>query len=175
MNGAWTTIGRVVSVNVVKREVRIRLIAPETGIVDESMPLRFMPGGGKPIRCQAAAIRRIGGTAVAVLGPGVPKEMVAAFKGAEVAVPAGKAAMPRTELPSVEELTGMTVAGESGEIVGAVTGAFRTPAHAVIQVRQRDGSTFLFPVVAEAIAGVDLERGVLTVRELAPYAVYDED
>ncbi len=82
--------------------------------------------------------------------------------------------LPRDQLPPLEEgvyywddLLGLSVVTEMAEPLGVVENLIATGANDVIIVREPGGGERLLPLIDEVVRGVDLEKGIITVRLMA--------
>jgi 16S rRNA processing protein RimM len=64
-----------------------------------------------------------------------------------------------------DQLIGLRVRTEAGRALGAVTEVLERPANDVWVVRAPDGTETLVPAIRDAVAGVDLDAGVVTVGD----------
>jgi 16S rRNA processing protein RimM len=81
--------------------------------------------------------------------------------------------VPRTRLPSVEDvdefyhtdLIGLEARREDGSIMGDVMAVLNYGAGDILEIRDTDGSTTLFPFNREFVPRIDLKEGFLTIAE----------
>ena len=167
----WIEVGRIARPHGVHGEVRVRL--------DSDNPERFVPG----VTLQARPGRR--GLAGARLSERVPltidtvrgdddfpivafaeipdRTKAEAFGGYVLEVPG-------QELPELDEdefypfdLIGLEARDTSGEVLGRVTDALESPAHAILAIATRTGGEALVPFVLAAVPAVDVKAGYLVV------------
>lgn len=80
----------------------------------------------------------------------------------------------REDLPEIEEdgvyyyhdLIGLMAKSESGEEIGKVIGVDNYGAGDLLDIRRKNGQTFLHPYTDELVKDVDLEAGTITITEL---------
>ena len=166
-------IGSVASVNVAKRLAHLR-VKPTPFQVEGLEWVEVEFAAGNRLRCRLAGVSVNGDAAALEFGAGVPRDTVAAMKGARVWVEQ-TATTPREGLPFGADLTGFEARLLDGAVLGRIADAFTTPAHDVVTLRQEDGRHCLLPVVDPLIAKVDWDHGVVFVHDIAPFAVYNED
>lgn len=78
----------------------------------------------------------------------------------------------RSELPPLEEgeyywqdLMGMQVVTEDGEVLGPITDIFSTGSNDVYAVQGRD-KEYLIPAIADVVVNVDLQHRIMTISPL---------
>ncbi len=174
MDRSWTSIGTVASVNPARRELRVEPGRGRAPDLEAATRVEVVLRDGEKIVCRVTGTKVAGKVVVLSLAPGVLRDSVARMKGAQVL--ADVAAEPESDgLLSMADLPGLEILSEEGDLLGVVRDAFLTPAHGVIEVEQADGKSFMLPVVDEVVVTADLDRGIVVVRDLTPFAVYDED
>jgi 16S rRNA processing protein RimM len=175
--GKWAVLGKVRSLNVSRREVRI---APRRGeesrvLASEWAWFRIAGSPEEPLRCKVETRRPHGKVVIAGLSAGVPRETVAALRGAEMVAPVEDTPEGNEHIWYVEDLVGMKVRGPDDEPIGTVVAGFETAAHDVMEVSTEDGRRALLPVIEDLIEDVDPEEGTISVGDITPYAVYDHE
>ena len=155
-------IGRVVSVNVPKRQIRI---APETSYperFERMRELRLRTGAGAEVVVTLDDIR-VTQKAVIASVRSESGEEIASFRGAKVVVRRSE----RHPLPEGEhyadDLVGLTVKDTSGGVIGILREVWETPANDVYQVLDNGGREILLPAIEDVILEVDVEGGVMVV------------
>ena len=174
MDRSWTFIGTVVSVNPARRELRV---APEPGRdpdLETATRIEVVLRNGEKIGCPVTGGRVAGNVVVLSLPAGVLRDSVVRMRGAQILADAD-AEPAWNGLVRTADLPGMAVLDEAGDLLGVVREALSTQAHDVIEVEQPDGKRFMLPVVDEVVVMTDQDRGVVVVRDIAPFAVYNED
>lgn len=113
---------------------------------------------------------------IATLGPGTPQDMMANLKGCQVLVEEEELAETGPgELLEVKQLLGCKLVTEAGEVLGKVVQVFSTAHNAALQVEDPAGNYFSIPLIEEVALAMNLENAEITVGDLAPYRVDDED
>lgn len=154
-------IGKVVSVHVPRRELRI---APTT-----SHPERFHELRSLRLRvpshhtCQVAVRSiRITGSAVIATVETEDDAQVASFRGAEIVVRWSE----RFQLPEneyyVDDLIGLLVKDTEGRVVGRLREIWNTPANDIYRVVDDNGREILLPAIEDVILTVDTDAGEIT-------------
>ncbi len=153
-------IGRVVSVNVPKRQLRI---APETSYPErfESMrELRLKTGAGAEVLMALDEIR-VTHKAIIANTRSESDEEIASLRGASVVVRRSE----RHPLPEDEyyadDLVGLAVKDTCGNVIGKLCEVWETPANDVYQVLDDGGREILLPAIEDVILEVDIEGGVI--------------
>ncbi len=174
--GRHVSIGRVRSVNPVRRELHIDMGRGRRSEFENVEWLRVVLDSGETLRCRVAALRVDSDKkATATLVPGVSKDAVRNMKGAQVVVVEDEL-RPRNKWDfAPEELTEMTVATVSGEVLGTVAGAFETRAHIVMEVEKQNGGSFLLPAVPEVLKEIDFDARRIVVLDIEGFAVDDDN
>ena len=167
----WTVVGRVRSVNAPRRELRIEPLPGYAGAFDAELAwLRLRRGADDaPRRLPVAGLREGGGAKVVALAPGVPRDLVAGFRGA--AAVAADVEARAEEAPAPEALAGLAVVARGGAALGTVAEVYGGKAQATIAVARAGGGTLLVPVIAQAVERIDLAAGVIELGDFGPYAV----
>jgi len=166
--------GKVVSVRPNRREVRIE---PLPGMAEAIQPdgwIWFRESTGREWKCKASGLRRTGQGLVITVSAGTPRDTIAKLRGAEALAPAPPEGEPEP-LYTLDDLHGLTVAHADGTIAGHVTDLYDGKAHAMASVKSPGGAERIIPLIPEVVESVDLEAGIITVGDLTPYSVSDED
>jgi len=152
------TIGRVASVNVPRREIRI---APETGHPErfhELRDLRLITRQGQTILLPVENVRVTAKAVVAKVETDNEDE-IASARGALVVVShADRFPLPEDEY-YVDDLIGLVVKDKEGEVIGRLREVWETPANDIYQVLDDEGREILLPAVEDVILKVDIESG----------------
>ncbi len=168
----WIEGGRISRPHGVHGEVRVRL--------DSDNPERFMPG----VTLQARPGRR--GVAGARLSERVPLTIDTVRGDDDFPIRAFEEIADRTkaeafsgyilevrgqEPPDLDEdefypfdLIGLEARDPSGAVLGRVTDALESPAHAILAIATRAGGEALVPFVLAAVPTVDVEAGYVVVE-----------
>jgi 16S rRNA processing protein RimM len=155
-------IGKVVSVNVPRRALRI---APETSHPERFHLLRDLR---LKIGTQVAVfeIRKLRVTKALVIAEIVAEddELVSKARGAKVLVSRSQ----RFQLPDneyyIDDLVGMLVKDANGAVLGKISEIWTTPANDIYRVVGEEGAETLLPAIEGVILKVDTEAGVMTVN-----------
>ena len=152
------TIGRVASVNVPRREVRI---APATGHPErfhELRDLRLITRQGQTIFLPVKNVRVTAKAVIAKVETDNEDE-IASARGALVVVShADRFPLPEDEY-YVDDLIGLVVKDKEGEVIGRLREVWETPANDIYQVLDDGGREILLPAVEDVILKVDIESG----------------
>ena len=167
-------IGGVCSVNAARREVRVAPVAAYGKVFEAMQWVRIAPLEGGELRCKVAGAKVHGDVVILSLAPGVARDTVARMKGSAVVALPGEVKARQSALHG-EDLLGMTIVEENGSVLGTVTEAYTGGANDAIEVQRSDSTTLLLPLIAELVARVDWDANAVTVRDIAPYVVTDED
>jgi len=167
-------VARVRSVNPARREVRLELFV---GFVwPEQAPLvaRFSGGPGRPLKLESA--RPAPGGAVLCMPAGVPREMIAALKGARYEVDECDAAAYTAEGWRASTWIGYEVRNEAGGLLGRVSKVWETAANAAFTVECETMGAMTLPAIGQVVLGVDEEAEVIVIADdIEPYVVRDAD
>ncbi len=122
----------------------------------------WLQRGGAWQEYEVAAARPHGATVVARLAGCDDRDVAAALKGSEIAVP--RDALPAAGDGKVywADLVGLKVVNLQGELLGEVTGLMATGANDVLRVAGA-GTDRLVPYVTHVIQEVDLAHGEIRV------------
>lgn len=174
MKDKWISIGRVRSVNVPKREIRVAAPSKRMAEIAGAGWVHVRLASGEVVRCKTDKSGRHHDTLILKLSAGVSKDLVGSMrKGANLVIE--RESSPAEDAWDVADLLDMQVTDADGAAVGKVTDTFETAAHGVMEVELLDGRRVLMPVVPELIAQVDLDGGAISVIDPAPYTAEDED
>jgi ribosomal 30S subunit maturation factor RimM len=167
--------GRVSSANPARRELRIRPAPACARYFVGRAWVWLVLRDASEMRCKVDTVRRAAGEVIVTLAPGITRDEVARTKGAAVVLAASER-RSQTAAYGVHaaDLIDMKVYDDAGNYFGTVVDACETNANGVIEIERIDGGKTMLPVIEQVIAGVDLERGALVVRDMTPYKVEDE-
>ncbi len=153
-------IGRVVSVNVPKRQLRIASETSYPERFEQMRELRLETEAGTEVLVPLDGIR-VTQKAVIASARSESDEEIASLRGANVVVKRSK----RHPLPDGEnyadDLVGLTVKDASGNVIGKLCEVWETPANDVYQVLDDGGREILLPAIEDVILEVDIEGGVM--------------
>jgi len=151
-------IGRVVSVNVPKRQLRI---APETSYPERFRllkELRLKTREGSEVSLALDDIRITQSVVIAAVAQASDEEL-ASVRGATAVVKRSE----RYPLPEGEyyadDLVGLVVKDTNGKVIGKLSEVWETPANDIYQVLDDGGNEILLPAIEDVILKVDLEGG----------------
>lgn len=154
-------IGKVVSVNVPRSELRI---APETSHPErfqELSELRLKTKEGRTVLLALDNVRTAGKAIVAKVQSN-DHDLIASTRGAVAVVEKTE----RYELPEdeyyIDDLLGLVVKDKEGSIIGRLADVWKTSANDIYQVLDDEDREILIPVVEDFILDVDIKRGVIT-------------
>lgn len=151
-------IGKVVSVNVPKKQIRI---APETSYPERFNLLRELRVKTREHTeiCVKIGDIRITPKAIIVSVPEQSADTIGSLRGAMVVVKRSE----RFPLPEgeyyVDDVVGLVVVNEQGGIIGRLAEVWETPANDIYQVLDDDGREILLPAIEDVILEVDIEGG----------------
>ena len=155
-------IGRVVSVQVPKREVRV---APETDVPGRFAGLevaRFVDVRGGRHAWPVQAYRAAGRNVVLVLDGPDAAQLAALRKATVVISTAERGTLPEGQF-FLDDVIGATVVDDADRILGEVTGVLETPAHSMLEVRGADDREYLIACVEAHVRHMDTEAGRVIV------------
>jgi 16S rRNA processing protein RimM len=151
-------IGRIVSVNVPQKQLRI---APETSYPERFnllQELRLKTKAGDDI-CLAPCDIRITQKVIIVSVSAENDNEIASLRGATVVVDRSE----RFPLPDdeyyIDDLVGLVVRDTQGNVIGRLAEVWETPANDIYQVLDDDGREILLPAIDDVILEVDIEGG----------------
>ncbi len=151
-------IGRVVSANIPRRELRI---APETSHPErfrELRVIRLKSTAGQIVSLQVVGVRISKKTVIAHVRSD-DEQQLAAARGTLVVVPCSE----RFQLPEneyyIDDLLGLTIRDTQGRVIGKLSAIWETPANDIYQVLDDTGKEILLPAIEEVIIRVDIEHG----------------
>jgi len=154
-------IGKVVSVNVPRRELRI---APETSHPErfhEVSTFRLITKRGKKLCLKPKKIRITASAVIATIETD-DEDLIASTRGASVVVPhAERFPLPENEYYE-DDLIGLVVKDKDGAVLGKLNQIWETPANDIYQVLDEYGGEILLPAIEDVILNVDVERGEIT-------------
>lgn len=168
-------IGTVTTVSPSKREVRVKVRRGRAKEFESLEWVRLRKRDGEEFRCRVIQARVTGDKGILKLGPGITRDSVAGMKGYAVELLASEMKHARGSAYDPDELVGLNAHAHDGERLGVIAAIIETKANAVIEIEKRNGGSILVPLIDEVIENVDLDKKVLVLKEMAPYAVDDDD
>lgn len=167
-------VGVVRSVQPARRQVRVTPVAHEVKALDRAKWIWVVFRQGREARCRVEAVETAGAERLLRFVPGISKDVVASMRGATLEVEAEAGSETSAEVVDVAELPGLEVYDKAGKRMGVVLAVYASPASQAFEVEKENGRTLLLPVIPEVIEAVDREKGAMTLRDIAPYAVEEE-
>jgi ribosomal 30S subunit maturation factor RimM len=162
-------IGRVRSVTAGRRLLRV---TPAEGRRREFEGLEWIyvapQNERETIRCHVTEVREEPGQYALALSAGVPRDVVARMKGAQVVIAVKEGTAPER---TADNYIGLKAVDESGHEIGVVSAVELSPAHDVLEIEKAGGGAILVPAIEQVIASVDWDAGVMVLRDLTPFAV----
>jgi 16S rRNA processing protein RimM len=153
-------IGKVISVNVPRRELRI---APDTSHPERFHSLhrlRLRTKDDKTLMLPIDSVRVTHKGAIVRVKSNDADE-IAAARGAKVLVSRSERfPLPRHEY-YIDDLIGLVVKDTTGRLIGRIKEVWQTAANDVYQVLDEAGRETLLPAIEDVIITVDTERGEL--------------
>ena len=172
----WIPLGRVKSVNIPRRELRVSPYAGKGQAIMQSEWLWIrMPDtrGSEPLRCAVEQTRPHHHEVIIRVGAGVPRDTVARMKTAEAT--ASAAYLESRGLYEGRIWQDMRLEHEGGGYFGIVREVLELPAQTVLRVESADGGRYLLPAVEACVRVVSHEAKRAIVHDLDAFAVEDED
>ncbi len=166
-------IGKVVSVNFPKRQVRVRPLTdhPERFVGMRQILLETADGRLQSLPVEQ--VKRAGQNVVITLADQPPEEALESARNAHVVV---RERVPLGEDEYyIDDLIGIQVVDESGRALGRLYAVYSTGANDVYEVRDAQNRELLVPAIKERILDVDLADGVLKVDPEGLLDGSDED
>ena len=163
-DGDLVLVGRVVSVNFPKRQLRVLCETdhPERFLSMRRITLKAAAGDLKRFDVERAEIRE--GKAVITLGSGCGEQEIEFAKKARVVVREEERYPLDDDEHYVDDIIGMRVVDTSGRPLGRVHALYRTGANDVYEVLDGEGRELMVPAIRERIVNVDVANGVLTLN-----------
>ena len=156
-------IGKVVSVNFPKRQLRVR---PETDHPERFVGMRQVlleTTDGHLVRFDIQEANRAGSQVLITLSDGYLAEELESAKKAKVVVPERERYLLHEDEYYIDDLIGIQVVDASGRALGRVHAVYRTGANDVYEVRDAENRELMVPAVEERILSVDMTNRILTV------------
>jgi 16S rRNA processing protein RimM len=158
--------GAITTAHGIRGEVKVRSFTADPRDITAYGPLRdasgrsfnlTVTGGSKD-----ALIARIEGVNT--------REAAEALRGTELLIPRDALPKPKDNEYYHEDLVGLTLITESGEVYGTIAGVHNFGAGDLIAVRQRSGEEDFLPFTRTIFPRVDIEKGTVLIvpPEIAP-------
>jgi 16S rRNA processing protein RimM len=155
-------IGKVVSVNIPRRELRI---APETSHPERFHGLKeilLKAEGGRIIRLVLGGMRAAGSAFVAKVETDDDNVLASIRKASVIVSREDRFRLPENEY-YIDDIVGLVVKDEGGKIIGRLSEVLETPANDIYQVIDDEGRETLLPAIEDVILHVDIEGGEMKV------------
>jgi 16S rRNA processing protein RimM len=160
------TIGQIVKPHGVRGDVRVRSLSDVPGRFEALARVTLVPASGESLATAVRHVRPHGdGCYIVGFEAFATPEDAGRFRGALITIPRDAAVPHQPGSFYHYELVGLSVVTEDGGRVGRIEDILDTPGNAVFVVRD-EGHEVLVPAAQSIIAGVDLDRRVMTVRNL---------
>lgn len=157
-------LGKILGAHGVKGLVKIKPFGEDPLLIETLGPVFTGESGDETltVTMKNAAGKDIWLAAIAGIAD---RDAAESLRGTSMFVDAGK-------LPKIEEensyyhkdLIGLTVIDETGQTIGEVIGVDNFGAGDLFEIKPHDGQSFYLPFREEFVAGVDLARKTLNVR-----------
>ena len=151
-------IGKIISVNIPKREARI---APETSHPErfcELDELCLKTKEGEMVRLKVGGMRAAGSAYVAKIETDDEDVLAFARKALVIVSRDDRFPLPDNEY-YVDDIVGLLVKDTEGTIIGRLSEVLHTPANDIYQVVDENGREMLLPAIEDVILEIDIEGG----------------
>jgi len=157
-------VGRVVSVNVPKRRLRVLSETDHPERFLNMRRIRLKTVAGELTEFDTECVELLERKAVITLASGYKAEEIASAKNARVVVREGERYPLEEDEHYLDDLIGMQVVDTAGRTLGRLRAVYRTGANDVYEVLGEGGRELMVPAVKERIVNVDVANGVLTLN-----------
>ncbi len=171
----WLHIGRVVAVNVARRQVRVDVVPGREYTLDGCDCLRLIAVGANPIQVRVGNLRATNSEVIVELTPGISRDAVATLKNAAVLTPVLSGSLQANACAGLRDFPEMRVVTTGGNLVGIVTETQDTPGGGIMRLQCDNGVMATAPVTDAFIVKIDLDAGIITVAEPEAFLVVDSD
>ncbi|MBF0446822.1 MAG: ribosome maturation factor RimM [Magnetococcales bacterium] len=159
----WVVVGRLLGAHGVRGALKVHALTEEKGGI-LSFPTWWLGAEVGTFRCHTLLSGQVNSKGVVATLEGViNRDQAQNLSGVEIWVPRSQLPEPDEDQYYWNDLLGVQVETEEGEVLGIVDHLFETGANDVISVLL-DGEERLIPFVSEVVLTVDLEAGRLVVR-----------
>lgn len=165
----WARAGAVRSVSPGRREARVAVNAATAARIAASGWLEAESRDGARQRLKVAAVRAAGDAHVVRFAPGVPRESVAALRGAAVVLPVAAAAEDGAW--RLRDLAGMAAVDAQGVRLGYISAVYEGRGDGALKIELDSGGAMVVPAIPAVILAVDIVTGTVRLGEVAPYMV----
>lgn len=167
----WTPVGKVRTVQAPRRELRLDMLAPYEWAADKTPEwIHLATGAQPPRRYKVVQVEPDQKAAMVVLAPGVPRETVAALRGAEMMLPEAEAPEWRGEGWHPRDWLHWRVVDLEGREIGKVREVWQGPTSA-ITVESESGDAWTLPVIEEVISSEDRDAETLVITGLEEHGL----
>ena len=162
-NSDLVLIGRVISVNFPKRQIRV---LSETDHPERFLDMRQITletADGRLEKFDIERVELLEKKALITLGSRHDSAELAAVKKALVVVRKEERYPLDEDEHYVDDLIGMQVVDASGRVLGRLSAVYKTGANDVYEILDRRSRSFMVPAVQQRILNVDVANGVITL------------
>ncbi len=157
------TVGQIERTFGVKGEVKVRSLTDVPGRLEALTHVTLAGKHGVTMETTVTQLRRAGASTILALAALTNPDEAALWRGA--LLQAARGTLP--SLPAGQyyecDLVGLAVETDQGRPLGVLEQIWESPGNHIFVVRQ-GAKEILIPAAREVVAGVDLERRVMTVR-----------
>ncbi|HOJ32457.1 MAG TPA: hypothetical protein PKY35_00045 [Candidatus Hydrogenedentes bacterium] len=172
----WVSVGRVFSVDPAHRTLRVQTYCDCEAFVKKINRLHLRLTSGEICTAKIDQVRKHKETWIIKLTSGVPRDVVADWKGAEVLVEPTNGFFNQFRAIPLENLIGFVVESSNGECLGRVSCIYRSSGQDTIEFESTYGKRILVPLLQDiTFWGVDWERGIIKLGDFSPYTVEHEN
>ncbi|MCK5862567.1 MAG: PRC-barrel domain-containing protein [Candidatus Hydrogenedentes bacterium] len=175
MANNWLHIGRVLAVNAAHRRIRVSVVPGCGDVFGDCARLRLVVEGNAPVQVRIRCVRTTGMEATVELTPGISRDVVATLKNADVLVPASAMRRSDSDPVGLHDLPGMRVMTSTGDFLGTVAKIQDTPAGGIMRLQCDNAVMATAPVTDAFIEEIDLDAGIITVKDPEAFLVFDLD
>lgn len=158
-----------------KREIRIQPAPGREALFEALDWVNVLLRDGTLRRCRVEKLRCTEAGVLVVLTAGVTRDAVGLMKHAKVVMADSEMRQRRAEGYVLEDLLGLHAEDSAGQPIGRVVEVLESSAQGAFELERADGRRVMLPAIAQVIESVDLNRGVMLLRDIAPYAVENEN
>jgi len=160
----WVSIGKVVSVNFPRRELRLVPVTEHLERFDGLDRLHLLRQDGTKVDLDVSGVRRAGGKVCILLSDTEPTELLGTLRGAAAVVDEDERYMLPDDEYYHDELIGLNVVDSAGWSLGRVTGIYPFGHHDVYEITGDGGTEYLVAAVRTAILEIDVAGGRIVVE-----------
>ncbi len=160
----WVSIGKVVSVNFSRRELRLTPFTDHPDRFERLDFLHLLRKDGSGVDVKVGHVRTVGNKVCVGLAADEAAEVLETLRGAVAVVEESE----RFALPADEyyhdELIGLDVRDPAGRTMGRITAVYPFGHHDVFEVTAADGSEYLVAAVGPAVHEIDMAARRIVVE-----------